>query len=1011
MAAQEPRFENQSAMPAPFDTMETVAPEKEKDQPEFRIKIWPPEALPNYVAETECITDSIAALIKRDQGDNSGNNVMSPRALAKVLSSSDKSIKSLPLPDDITATTKAQQPMLTKISNAVQKQIVALQLQYAAMPYTTANVIELENKIAAIIAASTAQYDMTEGGVAWSGQPEFDDIYNLQYVELTTLYKDGASSAATKDSQDKDTTLAGFCLKPNVEPYNCVFPVPAGSIDTWRSAQGKANLTDLEWVVKQPTGDVPNAITGSELATNKGWESIQAHGQNCTGIQFARQLPNQTAATETKKSLPANQQFEFEIEWQGTALNHYGPAGWRLSWGGDTYSIIFRGDKVPAIDRKQNGKWVTWRMLEGADTVDFSQTGVQKVVIGRLAGKMTVNIGNKGWCIADARKTAIGTGNGDWAMQECKWPSGKLRITTFGALFSMRSLSRHMFRTEITQPSGSGASKNYHYAAEGKYWKYGWGLFARRKEQLISSDDTYTASYEKGGWHSSTAWIKLAGSVEQADIRNGFSHEVYYVTVLRSTQEGIDTPFISTLCIGMTLPPVTVDVEPIDVGPCFVRSNESSDEPNVVTSADWNIELSPDLLDLEFGVDDEGNGNWFRYVQHWNIIEFAVRWRYTDGTYGNWVTRLRGYITAVNAGSQPGYVKTLSLQAQPPMFRLTGNNGLIDHHDAPMDFHFAAKKGEPFFGSEAIYQILKTHLGAKEANRLNGNTTGNEPTLAVKQKYFAPFHYPLISGGTDAGGFLPLQWQVSGSPTSGGMMFRPPYGQSAISWLMQFANYDFGVCYYGFPGGFSFDNDDGTGDSVCPIYGHYYTLMKDRPTWRVADANYVDGDVNVLLQNATWSDLPEWQITEVQIWSNPPGASANNLPFPSIIQGGARLDASYPGSDVYSWPRKLIQNEPMMFLPGAAEALAANTLSFFKNEYIRRVSLEFPGEARMGWGDKIVPMMVNYQDGDISPKLLKMNGEKFRVIRIHNRCEDEAAGVFGFMTTANCGPYNEEMEG
>lgn len=1008
MSAQQPRFENQAAMPAPFNDMDVVANDKEREMPEFRVLLWPPEALPGYTTEVECISDTIAGLVKRDQGDSSSNGVMSPRALAKVLSSHDKSVSSLPTSDEIQATATVAAPLRNKATQAVEAAVLALEAQYLTLPNTAANQIEFQNKLQAIIKNGTANFDMAEGGAAWSGQPEFDDIYNLQYVELTTLFQEGAASAANKDSQDKNQTLAGFCLKPNVEPYNCVFPVPEGSIDTWRSPQGAADLPQLKWKAKKPTTVPENAIAGSELESNKGWEMVQAHGNRCTGIQFARQLPYATAEAETETSLPANQQFEFEIEWQGQMLNQEGSAGWRLSWGSDTYSIIFRGGHLPCIDRRYNGRWVTWRKLEGADPVDFQRTGIQKIIIGRRAGKMTVNIDGKGWCIADAKQTSVAAGGETrWSLQECTWPKGKLRITTFGALFSMRSLSRHMFRT--LAPEGSPS----HYSAEGTNWKYGWGLFARKKQQLIPDDATYTAKYEKGGWHSSTAWIKFAGTIELADTYSGFSHEIYYVTVLRAPKDGIDTPFITTLCVELTQPPAAVDVEPIDVGSCFLNGTESSHEPDVITSDDWSLNLSPDLLDLEFGVDDDGNGLWQRYVRNRNIIEFAVRWRYTDGTYSPWVTRLRGFIAAASMSSQPGYVKNLSLQCQPPVMRMTGNNCVIDHRFAPMDFYFAGKNGEPFYGAEAVYQIMKQALGSAEANRMNGNTTGNEPSLATKLKYFSPAHYALISPDTDGGGFLPLQWQTSGSPSVGGMMFPPPWGQPAISWLSQFASYDFGVFYYGFPGGYSFADESlgETGDSVCPIYGHYYTLMKDRPTWRVADANYLDGDVNVLLQNASWSDLPEWQINEVQVWSNPPGSSANNLPFPAIIQGAARLDDRYPNSSAYSWPRKLIQNEPTLFLPGVADALAWQELNFFKNEYIRRVSLEFPGEARMGWGDKIVPMMVNYQQGDYSPKYLQMSGEKFRIIRLMNKYDSEAAGIFGFMTTANCGPYNEEMEG
>lgn len=692
---------------------------------------------------------------------------------------------------------------------------------------------------------------------------------------------------------------------------------------------------------------------------------------------------------------------------------------------------MFRAGSVPTIEKREQGeggrrRWTVIRKLEGAPLVNFLDPAQkhQTVWVRRLAGRLVVRLNAMQWAILDTRSTAAASTRETqkWQLKPASWGAGPLRVSTFGVLATLRV-------ARLTYRNRAKAGEKSHHTENGVSYRHKWGGFGRFHRydfRLPSASEGVTWKTAAGGYHNSAAQIVFPAPKLLPD--DASAQGVYYTALLLAAPDGGETPFCTSALLHAGARFTRPQLTPIDLAPCLISASEEGAEPGAGAGSDWQFELSVHLLDLEFGYDSAGRGNWEPYLQARNPITFEVRWRYEDGTYSDWVMRPLAYQEAITRGASGFNQWRLSMRARDAMMRLTGVNARLDERFAPLDLHFAQKLGAPIYGAEAVYEIVKTQLGEDEANRINGNEPGDmgdypAPTLGTLMRYFVPGHPALLSPSSDVGGFLPLRDLAAGGvPTRSGPLFPVPWGQDCAGWMQQFMDLDFAVCFYGFPSAETGGVVSFGSSRPCLIYGLYGGVVRDRPTWRIPDANYEPGDLNALLREVETGDVPEWQINAVRVW-NDAGGGGGALPFPAIIQGAARLGGDDPESAEFSWLRELIIQEPKMFLPDAAEALAAQIMTMFKGKTIRRVHLSFAGEERMGWGDKIETDMRSDQRGvtgaspggasigDTSPQFLGITGEVFRVVRVSNSYKDVAAGTEGFMTKAACAPYNAATEG
>lgn len=279
-------------------------PAKIKEEPEFRILAYTRDAIPRADGSTLSIVDVVQKLILRDRGDsgdaasgwktdafNDTRDVVSKRMAAAIDGSDWEELL-----------TQGQRDRLTND------------------PFP----------------------GVSHWSVDWNAQQEFDAVVGLEYLELSTKAREGAESAVGTPALNADT-LAGFALRPTLEPQNCVLKGDApgkaatGSQTGRGAPQGNPDFPDLTFKVTR--GEFPPGTPlDSNLYRNRGWETILPWGKGigngrATGIQLSRELPNATGAVESEEELPPNAQFALEITWEGEAQGQSNAAGIRYSWG------------------------------------------------------------------------------------------------------------------------------------------------------------------------------------------------------------------------------------------------------------------------------------------------------------------------------------------------------------------------------------------------------------------------------------------------------------------------------------------------------------------------------------------------------------------------------------------------------------------------------------------------------------------------------------------------------
>jgi hypothetical protein len=218
-------------------------------------------------------------------------------------------------------------------------------------------------------------------------------------------------------------------------------------------------------------------------------------------------------------------------------------------------------------------------------------------------------------------------------------------------------------------------------------------------------------------------------------------------------------------------------------------------------------------------------------------------------------------------------------------------------------------------------------------------------------------------------------------------MFPPPFRQDALSWINQIASLpnETAVFFWGWP-------DDDTSGAPVPIYGQILEIMKQRTLRRIADDNYISGDLNKLILSAETETRPQHEINRALALSRPPQGALAAI-RPALAMGEAQLPAGDPNRASLTWETTRLLESDWAILPGAAQALASAFMAQLTGVELQWPTIKIRGDENMQWGDVVHVV----QDGAHSDSTINLHNRYFRIERVdHNLSFD---GALSFTTT------------
>lgn len=819
-----------------------------------------------------------------------------------------------------------------------------------------------------------------ESAQSWGRQPEFRSISaEAQFVFLGDRVYFGAEAIRAAHNVKSDSSaISGFWPRPYVFYQNSVMQPSLP-----KEPKGASGFGRLRW----------KGIKGAFVGGRSRWETYKPlRWPDCTFITHTAQVANDTVEAQTIDLLPANQQMLLPILWRGVARGQKKPPASRVIFANGALSVKFHYQAPATVEYWQNNDWHNWKTLEGAPVPSFDNETQTELAILRIGGRLVVGIDNHFFELLGSQ-AASGTGtNADatYDLVDVGWARGPVRVRHFG-ISAETGIAKllHLVKLEEGEPQPSGSPIGYKpLEPEIERDVHRPGLTPRMDAEANATEGV---AY---GWIKEGTQAPVTAEIQPNKVR--------YKVKLRASKDGIIAPFVDKV-VSRYLGLFTVDNPPyIDIFKACLTGRETTAFPPHSPGAEWSLEVNRSVL-------DRLAPNWAtEYVKQFNPIEILIRWRFTDGTRSEYVGRLHGYIHTIRLTNPAANKWLMTLQLKDSIMRLFKPHGIVDHRYYPMSYLLAKNQGNPLYGWQCVKEILAIELGEEEAERL--------------VTYFPSFHYPLFSPQTDTCGAF--QHPLMQPPRGNGFLLNPPWKSSPIDWITgTFGKSDHALFFYGYPTGALMGSSQISGATIpvtgtqtlatpwpCPSYGQYPEIIKNRPTWKVPDANYQSGDVNLVSFLMEVTGLPEEQINRVLVYGAMSGSA--DLPVPSLRIAERRLPDDDPNAAIFSWARTLIKEGSHYILPGAAEISAEQTIQLYRNKRLRRWRYDCRGEERMQWGDQAMPIMENhglggnYSDPLLSSASRGIINEKFRIWHLQNHYNFHASGFEQFKTSATCFPLS-----
>lgn len=793
----------------------------------------------------------------------------------------------------------------------------------------------------------------------YQSNKKLKNLVNVEMVHLGGKAQEGVTAGATGNKDG----LTGFVIKGREFPFNFIMEDDLAALAAAQLnptvPNGSKFFQNLVFKHKKPT--LPPM-------TNSKWETLVADKNAHSVLMHTKEEPDKVVEVESlgikngiDYRIPKNAHLRFFLHFFGRNLKQTKQAAFRIAWGSNTYSIVWRYGEEPRLEKMVNGQWVVWRRLEGAGQATFAN-GVQvQVTIRRLAGHIVIGLGDKSWDVMEA--VPISGVADAFKSVDTQWPIGKLNFTGYGVSFTIGG-SAIVYKDADTFDQRTGAITALGAPSIGRF----------EREIEWAENNTATGTAETGGWRQGGTSTSVAVTVA--------NYKITYVCTLKASPNAIDTPFVSKVGGKSASQFAVQPVVPLDITAACLTARESTAEPGVTNGPEWTLDIDRHALKRLFP-------NWEDYVKRYNPIHIAVRHLYSDGTRGPWTYRLKGYIHSDTMNTESFRDERLSLALRGTEMRFTKPHSIIDHRYYPMDFLIFGKPSNELFGGEIVKEIVAITMGEQFASQLNGN---GDPL-----RYFAPGHYPILGSGNDIGGYL----QNSQAPSTSNWQLPAPWGQDPMSWINQISTMDYAVFFYGYPGTTSSITSNAVVEQV-PIYGHYNNIVQSARNWDLSDAVLADGDQDFLIQSIETGAMPEWDINRVIVWGSLPTGNPGLLPVPAVFVGEDRLGPTDINAPEENWERTLLMQGGLYQSSDMCRAVARLTLSQWKNLKVRRVRLNFRGEPLMQWGDTITPDTNN----EMSDTSLDVHNQVFRVIRLENSYDFQSGGPNAFRTTATCFPVS-----
>ncbi len=655
------------------------------------------------------------------------------------------------------------------------------------------------------------------------------------------------------------------------------------------------------------------------------------------------------AQVQTVGNFPANRGQWLNVSFLGSGQVTGDIPSFRYILPGGKYSLCLTQGQPAAFCRFANNQWNVWGQLSAFKSCDLS-AGFYGFGFYRVANYIIVASEIQDYWFME---TATGAQPGSTRPSAVQWPAGQLGVNVWNC--------KAMFDVSTIQWCDAAGSPFT-------------GSFTRTYQHTAPIPNSVSASAT--GWTPGAGLITATPSVTA-------NTKVDVTVDMTAGADGIDTPFVSKMFV--TSDPTWTDpgTNSIDITSALIRGQLTMAQPPILAGSEMNVDIFRPRLDQMFGAT-----GWQSHIDRYLPIQFSMRWRYDDGSAGDWYQLFQGYIVSPPKTTGGILENTMTLTCRDPIFRLQGDNARLDQLYHPADLLFYDKlqangnsPSTTLYGWEIVQYILQTSLGFDEAARL---VTYLNSTTA-----------PVFSNSNDLCGYIgsiPLQ----AIPIRNGMQVPVPWKSDAYSWISTIGKtFDAAVFYYGWPVG-----TVGVGWPV-PIYGNVAQIVaahQANPTLVIPDRIYTSGDSLKLLTSGSVAFKPEGDVNVFEIIGQLQGTTAaSDFIFAPIIQQARLLSNDLYNSPDDTWERRAIYDAPILYDVAAAQALATVLAVYQTNRPPQLPNLLIKrGAPYVQWGDLIQVNQVTtpisaVDQSDIS---LGVTGITFRVEKVVHSFS-QAPGEYG----------------